>query len=355
MKKLLLSLSATLLTLFSFAQGVISGTITDAETGQPLEGASVFAQNTTIGMVSKADGSYRLSLGKGGYELVVSYTGYESKRMNVEGSGDQTLNFALKKEDKSMAEVVIQVSNEVPDGWEKYGEFFLGHFLGKTENAKQTKLENPAALRFFFYKRSNKLKVFASEPLKISNAALGYNLQYNLDSFVYYYKTDINSYRGNCLFLPMEGDATQQAAWARARETAYLGSRLHFIRSYYDSTLKQDGFTVDMLSEGSATQFGRLTNPYDTSYYFFDDSTGNAELWFPRKVSVSYLKAKPEAGYLEQMGLPKNVPLQISYIELKDAILVKPNGYFTEQRSWVNEGYWSWKNLADQLPYDYNP
>jgi hypothetical protein len=355
MKKLLLTLSATFITLLSMAQGAITGTITDAENGTPLEGASVFAQNTTIGTVSKKDGSYRLTLGKGGYELVVSYTGYESKRLSLEGGEDRTLDFALKKEDKSMTEVVIQSSNEVVDGWEKYGAFFLDHFIGKTENAMETKLENPTALKFFFYKRSNKLKVFASEPLKITNNALGYNLNYNLDSFVYYNKTDVNSYRGNCLFLPMEGDAAQQAAWSKAREKAYLGSRLHFIRAYYDSTLKQDGFTVDLLSETNASQFSRLTNPYDTSYYFADDSTGNVELWFPRKVSISYTKAKPEAGYLEQMALPKNVPIQISYVELRDAILVKPNGYFTEQRSWVNEGYWSWKNMADQLPYDYNP
>ena len=354
MKKLPFLLLSCLATLCAFAQGTLSGTVTDAETKQPLQGASVFAQNTTIGGVSKADGTYKLSLGKGGYELVVSFTGYETQRFNVEGGGDRTQDIALKKEDKSLAEVVIQTSNEVRDGWEKYGSFFLDYFIGRTANAKETKLENPQALRFFYSKRSDKLKVLASEPLRISNNALGYSLQYSLDSFVYYYKSGLSSYRGNCLFLPLEGDAAQQAAWAKAREKTYNGSRLHFIRAYYDSTLKEDGFTVDLLSEGSGTRFDRLGNPYDTSYYFAD-STGNVELWFPRTVSISYTKARPEPAYLEQMSLPKNVPVQTSYVELRDAILVKPNGYFTEQRSWVSQGYWSWKNLADLLPYDYNP
>ncbi|TCZ64640.1 carboxypeptidase-like regulatory domain-containing protein [Flaviaesturariibacter aridisoli] len=354
MKKLSLLFFSTLLTLCSFAQGIVSGTVTDAETKQPLQGASVFAQNTTVGAVSKGDGTYKLSLGKGGYELVVSFTGYETQRFNIEATGDRTQDIALKKEDKSLTEVVIQSNNEVPDGWEKYGSFFLDYFIGRTANAKETKLENPQALKFFYYKRSDKLKVFASEPLRITNSALGYSLQYNLDSFVYYYKSGLNSYRGNCLFLPLEGDAAQQAAWAKARERAYLGSRLHFTRAYFDSTLKEDGFTVDLLSETSNTKFDRLTNPYDSAYYFAD-STGNVELWFPRMVSISYTKARPEPAYLEQMNLPKNVPAQMSYVELRDAILVKPNGYFTEQRSWVNQGYWSWKNLADLLPYDYNP
>ncbi|GAB4093645.1 carboxypeptidase-like regulatory domain-containing protein [Flaviaesturariibacter terrae] len=354
MKKLSLFLLSSLATLCSFAQGTLSGIVTDAETKQPLQGASVFAQNTTVGAVSGADGRYKLSLGKGGYELVVSFTGYETQRFNIEATGERTQDIALKKEDKSLTEVVIQSNNEVPDGWEKYGSFFLDYFIGRSSNAKETKLENPQALKFFYYKRSDKLKVFASEPLRITNNALGYSLQYNLDSFVYYYKSGLNSYRGNCLFLPLPGDAAQQATWDKARANAYAGSRLHFIRSYYDSTLKEEGFTVDLLSERSSTKFDRLTNPYDTAYYFAD-STGDVELWFPRTVSITYTKARPEPAYLEQMSLPKNVPAQMSYVDLRDAILVRPNGFFTEQRSWVSQGYWSWKNLADLLPYDYTP
>jgi len=45
----------------------------------------------------------------------------------------------------------------------------------------------------------------------------------------------------------------------------------------------------------------------------------------------------------------------IDYVDLADGITIKPNGYFFDQKSWVNQGYWSWKNLADQLPNDYDP
>lgn len=339
----------------SFAQSVITGVVTDSETTLPLEGASVFAQNTTAGTITKNDGNYRLALGKGGYELIISFTGYATQRLNVEATENKTLNIALHKEDKSLSEVVIMSSNEVPDGWAKYGKFFLDHFIGTTANASQTLLQNPDALKFFYYKRSDKLKVFASEPLKIADSSLGYQLRYALDSFVYYYKTDLNSYRGNCLYQPMEGSYEQQQAWKEARQKAYEGSRLHFLRSYYDSSLKQQGFHVDILADNSLTKFDRLKNPYDTAYYYANDSTTDVELFFPKKVSITYTKANPDSLYLQQMALPHNVPVQISYVDLLDGILIKPNGYFTEQRSWINQGYWSWKNLADQLPYDYQP
>ena len=355
MKKLIFLLFALGAGTIALGQFVLKGQVIDAETRQPLEGASVFAQNTTMGTVTANDGVFRLPLSKGGFEVVVTYTGYNNSQRNVQqGDADSTIIIEMRKEDRSMSEVVITTSNEVADGWEKYGDFFMDHFIGATPFADSCAIMNPEVVKFYFYKRSNKLKVLASEPLQIDNRALGYHMRYALDSFVYYFKTDINSYRGLCLYAPMQTeDAAVKATWATNREQAYYGSRLHFLRSYFDSTLKQDGFTVDLLSRTDKQKFNRLTNPYDTTYYFADSAA--VELWFPAKASITYNKQKPEHAYLRQYSLPPDVKVQISYIDLTDAILILPNGFFLEQRSWINQGYWSWKNLADQLPYDYEP
>ncbi len=355
MKRLLSVAFALLIITTAFAQGVISGTVKDAETGLPLEGASVFAQNTTKGTLSDKEGAFKLYLDKGGYEVVVSFTGYISKTINLEVTGDRTFNLQLEKGDNTLGEVIIKNTNEVPNGWEKYGGFFKDHFIGASVNADSCELLNPQALKFLYFKRNDRLKVLATEPLQIRNKALGYNLRYELDSFVYFMKTDVNSYRGKCLYLPMEGDSAQLAAWEKARREAYFGSRLHFLRAYYDSTVTEEGFTIDLPSTASITKFARLRNPYDTAYYYFDESTANAELWFPSKATVIYTKKVPERRYLEKNKFPADVKLQVSYVDIATPIMIKPNGYFTEQKSWVNQGYWSWKNLADQLPYDYVP
>ena len=339
----------------AYSQSTVTGKIVDAETKIPLEGASVFAQNTTKGTITDKDGNFRLYLNKGGYELIVSFTGYASRTINFEAVADREFNLEMQKADNSMSEVIIKSSNEVPDGWEKYGKFFIEHFIGKTPFADSCSLQNHQVLKFFYYKRTDRLKVLATEPLQIQNNALGYTLRYELDSFVHYFKTDLNSYRGFCLYTAQQGSPEQLKLWNRNRRNAYYGSRLHFLRSYYDSSLKQEGFAVDLLSSANASNFDKLDNPYDSSYYFFNDTTGDAELWFPVKASISYYKKLPEKEYLQQYKLPMNVRMQISYINLKDGIVIKPNGYFLDQRSWINQGYWSWKNVADQLPYDYEP
>ena len=341
--------------IFSYCQFTISGKVFDAESKEALPGASVFAQNTTRGTITDKDGVFHLYLDKGGYELIISFTGYVSKTITVQG-GTEELMIEMKKADDSMSEIIIKSSNEVPDGWEKYGQFFVQHFIGTTPFADSCVLQNPESLKFLYFKRNDRLKVLASEPLQIVNRALGYNLRYELDSFVYYMKTDINSYRGRCLYSEIDSSTMEeQHVWKENRKKAYYGSRLHFLRSYYDSSLKQEGFTVDLLSATRANRFDRLSNPYDTTYYFYNDSTNDAELWFPVKASITYNKKAPEKSYLEQYKLPLNVNIQISYIDLLDGIVIKPNGYFFDQKSWVNQGYWSWKNLADQLPYDYEP
>ncbi len=333
------------------AQFIVSGTVLDSATREPLSPASVFCQNTTLGTGTNKLGEFTLNLKSGGYDLIISYTGYRTQTVRV--SDNNKLEILLVKEEKSMMEVVLKNSFEVADGFTKYGDFFFKNFIGSTPNAAKCTIDNPEVLKFFFYKRSNRLKVMASEPVKVTNNALGYTLSYLLDSFVYYYNTDLYLYRGYCLFSAMDGTDSLKKTWATNRTKTYEGSKLQFMRSYYDSTLKDDGWIIDMLDAGSDKKFSKVTDPYDTTYYGALDSTMQIEIWYPRKISVTYTKKRPETDYLKKMNLPKTVPYIISYIDLKNSIAIMENGYYYDQRDWVNQGYWSWKNLADLLPYDY--
>lgn len=343
------------ITITVFSQITITGNVIDSASQEPLAGASVFAQNTTLGTVTDKEGNFSLTLKSGGYELIISYTGYISHQFQVVDNKNQQTQIALVKEDKTLSEVVIQSSNEVFDGWEKYGDFFISHFIGATPFAKQCTIENKDSIRFFYYRRTDKLKVLSTEPIIISNDALGYEMRYQLDSFVYYYKDDLSSYRGTCLFTEKLGTVSQAMVWKANREKAYLGSRMHFMRSVFDSTLKEDGFTVDILNENDKTKFARIANPLASQYYTDTDSLDEVELFYPRKISVVYTKAVPANEYLQQHNLPMDVGVQVSYIDMLNPIAIKQNGYYYDQQDWVNQGYWSWKNLADLLPYDYIP
>ncbi|MET0635594.1 MAG: carboxypeptidase-like regulatory domain-containing protein [Chitinophagaceae bacterium] len=350
----------SLLLLFTYFHSVaqtmtITGRIIDSASKEALAGASVYCQNTTVGSATNKEGLFSLELRSGGYDLVVSFTGYQSRQLRITANDGRIPDIEMVKEEKSLGEVVIKTSSEVKDGWTKYGKFFIEHFVGTTPNASQTNLLNPDVLKFFLLKRSNKLRVLATEPLRLENNALGYTLRYELDSFIYNYNNDINSYRGFCLYSEMDGPDSLKAVWAKNRKEAYLGSKLQFMRSYYDSTVTEDGWMISLLDEKDPTRFTRLENVYDTSYFGALDSTLQVELWFPAKIRIQYTVRRPDPEYLKQFKLPKDVLLQISYADMREAIAIMENGYYYDQGDWINQGYWSWKNLGDQLPYDYQP
>ncbi len=82
-----------LLGVSSYAQRTISGTITDADSGEPLIGANILAKGTTTGTITDIDGTYSINVPEGANALIISYTGYTDKEIQI---GDQTsINVAL--------------------------------------------------------------------------------------------------------------------------------------------------------------------------------------------------------------------------------------------------------------------
>jgi iron complex outermembrane receptor protein len=80
---------------FMFAQGSVSGTVTDGA-GNALFGANVTVEGTSSGAATAADGSYSVDGVSGGaYTVTASYIGYESASVSVNVDGSATANFSL--------------------------------------------------------------------------------------------------------------------------------------------------------------------------------------------------------------------------------------------------------------------
>lgn len=337
----------------------IKGKVIDDSTRLPLEGASVLCQNTTKGTITNKEGEFRMELPAGGHNLVITYTGYESESVRISSSQDNSneLNIILKKKEKKLEEVVIQASTEVKDGWTKYGKQLSDYFVGSTPFAKQSNIENPDVLKFYFSRKRNVLKVKAEEPVIVMNYALGYRISYQLDSFIYDYNTKFSSYAGVAFYTELDSTAEQKTVWLKNREKAYLGSRLHFMRCYYDSTLADNGFVIEHIYNDTINAKPRIRsveNPYDSAVYVLVDSV-DKEINLFGKYRIVYTLQPMEKEYLLANKYPLSAKEQLSTLELLNGFVITENGFFYEQHEVINSGYWAWKNLADQLPYDYWP
>src|SRR5882757_10263079 len=205
MKKVLLLLVFSLLTVFlllirsqgAFAQSqsnVLSGSVRDSASGNPLAGVSVFLNSTSKGTVTRADGTFVLpGIPPGRYQMVISAIGYETIVLEISSRNlPPALKIALRV--KAAELEAFTVEPYMKDGWQRFGKFFLDNFIGTTDNASSCSIKNRNVLRFHFYKKSNKMSVTATDPLIIENKALGYDLEYRLERFVVDYTSNIVSY-----------------------------------------------------------------------------------------------------------------------------------------------------------------
>ncbi|MEM1269217.1 MAG: TonB-dependent receptor [Bacteroidota bacterium] len=89
--------------------GTVSGTVLDAESGDPLPGANVSITALRLGTTTDLDGRYRLTVPAGVHTLQVSFVGYGSERqqINVTNGATLTEDFSLDLDLIGAGEVVV--------------------------------------------------------------------------------------------------------------------------------------------------------------------------------------------------------------------------------------------------------
>jgi TonB-dependent starch-binding outer membrane protein SusC len=88
---------------YTYAQKSVSGTVTDAKSGEPLIGAGILVKGTGQGTITDIDGNYSLSVPENS-TLVISYTGYTDQEVAV---GDESTINILLAEGALLDEVVV--------------------------------------------------------------------------------------------------------------------------------------------------------------------------------------------------------------------------------------------------------
>jgi TonB-linked SusC/RagA family outer membrane protein len=91
-------------------QGTVTGTVTEAETGQVLPGATVQIQGEGTGAATDVEGQYRITgVPTGEQTIRVSFVGYQAseRTVNVPAGGTVRANFQLQSGAQELDEVVV--------------------------------------------------------------------------------------------------------------------------------------------------------------------------------------------------------------------------------------------------------
>ncbi|HCX24440.1 MAG TPA: SusC/RagA family protein, partial [Cytophagales bacterium] len=83
----------------------ISGKVTDTKTGEPLIGATVVVEGTSLGAITDIEGAFKLNVPDEASTLIVSFTGY--LRVSVDINSQTYFEIALEEDVAQLTEVVV--------------------------------------------------------------------------------------------------------------------------------------------------------------------------------------------------------------------------------------------------------
>lgn len=331
MKKIFLFLAGFFLLQQTNAQH-ISGTVIDKVSNERVSYAAIYFSGTFVGTISDINGNFELDVSNNtSMSLSVSCMGYFSKSISDYTSKDSLIIY-LEPKDFKVDEIVVSANSLVRKRKSSL-RVFKREFLGSSVNAQSCKILNEEDIQFNYDSDTDTLKAYAMKPIQIRNDALGYNITYYLDKFEYIRENKSFIYEGNIIFeedLLVNNAANRRACEAR-RRSAYLGSRMHFLRSLWVDELATAGFSI-ATSNGKSVAYNSLVV----------QEVGNVQ----------------NAGkqYLKFLSYP--FPLQIYYgVEVSTMTLLNQRVYFEKSGFHASgiiwEGFMLKKRIGDTLPFEY--
>jgi hypothetical protein len=313
----------------------ITGLIFDAKTNEPIEGASIYFDNTTIGTTSDVNGNFSILYQEDVKSpLVVSFLGYK-KQVLQDFLNSTYLEINLIENTNALDEVFLTSK----DSWSRKRklEQFRMQFLGFSKNSRSCKILNEDDIILRYLEDKQMLVASIKKPLLIRNKELGYIINYDLQDFEIQYATSQGSLRVTAASSVFYAGTTfyksesNKKKILKQRLKTYNGSVLHFMRSLLINKLEENKFSL--LYEN------KVVPPVNFISVYATESSELFKVRIFRPLTVVY---------------NKNVGRQ-STIKTKDTYFyLDRNGNHSPVDGLIFTGEFGNQRIGDTLPLDYS-
>jgi hypothetical protein len=358
----------------AIAQVSIAGKVINEQTGSPVQGASVYFNNTSIGTNTNAAGQFSLQNSTVvNAELIISCVGYELLVFKIDAATIQNKNFTFKLnvKEQQLRDVLI-LTDAVR---KKYLGIFEKNFLGITEEAIRSTIENRKDIYFTKGEEKNSFKAYSDTPLVIINKMLGYKISFELIEFSFDEQSGRTYFFGYTRYEEM-GDKSR---WVKNRKRCYYGSTVHFYRSLIANRLKEEGYTMYLIKQapfssdnGSSGTAENLHNSpiaqqepsmavtISAEQVIKPDSSNsnNYNITPGGKLMVQYDKDPSSKNYLkDKIMIAGGLPVGFrSYIAVNAPFIsLNKTGIVNNPMDLEYSGFWMYEKAANMLPFNYQP
>jgi len=293
-----------------------------------LSGASIKIEETNQGTSSDGNGEFTLSLDKGNYTILISYTGFRSTKKEIFLEEDKKLNFILLVDDLVLDEVLVTAVRAAPNTPITYSN------LSKKEISKRNLGQDiPILLNYL--------------PSVISSSDAGAGIGYT-----YLNVRGSNSERINVTIngIPYNDAESHGTFWVNLGDFASSTENLQLQRGVGTSTNGSGAFgaslniLTDVISEEASGEISNSFGSYNTRKHTVKFSTGKLNNHFEISGRLSKIYSD---GYVNRAFSDlKSYFIQGSYSN--ESSLIKAISFGGSERT-----YQSWYGLdAKQLSED---
>lgn len=275
---------------------LIEGQILIYGTEDPLPNASIYYDGMYKGGISDEHGIFRLqSLASGKTPIIVSAVGYHSTSI-ADYTSNEFIKIYLEPKTYSLDAVVVTFDGMTREEKEA---IFKAEFIGVSANSLQCEILNINDISLVYNRKRQTIEAFAKGPILLYNKALGFKITYYLEQFRY--SPGNIFFTGNYFFDPdttLSGKDLTRVE--KRRKEAYLGSRMHFIRSMYNGRLRQEGYRLINFSKGQQDHSGLVFDTEDGKSIFMKSRV--AVLYKGDNGSVTFLDKNKNFTFINKSG-----------------------------------------------------
>lgn len=329
METKLIVLIAFLFFSFKGKSQTFEGIVLDATTNKPIETASIYFDNTTLGVVTNSKGQFAINYSNAiKSPLIISFLGYQ-KQIITDYRNTNNVTILLKETEENLEEVIVNAN----DGLSRKQKLrlFRKEFLGSSSFGNSCTILNEKDIIIRYHKKDKMLTAYSKAPIQIKNKALQYLVEYDLTSFNIYFDKDIFdtksvTFIGNSHYQDLKDFNNPKNI--KNRKKAYTGSRLEFMRALYSESLEANKYEIFYKN--------LKVNPSNVFHMGLKDDSMIKEVSLSEPVEIIYHDIE---GTTIEFLVPK--------------ILIDAYGNYTNATKIRFSGAMGNQRIGELLPFDY--
>ena len=336
----------------SFGQKEYTFRLVDKKSGNPIEYAFVFLENTSIGTSTDENGMAVLDIqNEQEFTVVFTHLLYETYSIEHHSLSSDPNLIELNEKALSLEEVTVKTRKGNQRKRKKWLRQFEKAFIGEKVSSRRVKLLNPDVI--WFEEDDDALYAYAVDNIKVLNKDLGYELLVALEEFSVSSEEDIK-YTGKLFFKDLLNEMKGREKIEEKREKSFLQSKRLFFRSLiHEHPVNDKMYAFGVTSPKGGDSLAYIPYEFSELNWKYGNSADTLIEFDYLTVINKYRSFRSFVSRGSSGKSYKSTPATSFLKSRTGKFIISHDGYLLNPRDIEESGYWTSFRMAMELPKNY--